>query len=49
MPDWIAEANIKHFKKLLEKEKEQQKRSVIERELAEEKAKLIALKKRGAR
>ena len=49
MPDWIAEANIKHFKKLLEKEKDQQKRFVIERELVEEKAKLIALKKRGAR
>ena len=49
MPDWIAEANIKHFKKLLEKEKDQQKRSVIERELVEEEAKLAALKKQGDR
>ena len=46
MPDWIAKANIEHFKKLLEREKDPQKRAVIERELAEEEAKLTALKKK---
>lgn len=48
MPDWIA--NIEHFKKLLQTEKDPQKRATIERELAEEEAKLAALnneKKRG--
>jgi hypothetical protein len=50
MPDWIAQANIDHFKKLLETEKDPQKRSVIERELADEQAKLEALlKKEGGR
>ena len=49
MPDWIAKSNITHFKKLLETEKDPQKRSVIERELAEEEAKLAALKKQGER
>jgi hypothetical protein len=44
MPDWIARANIQHFKKLLETEKDPQKRAMIERELAEEEAKLAALK-----
>jgi len=39
MPDWIAKANIEHFKKLLETEKDPRKRAVIERELAEEQAK----------
>jgi len=47
MPDWIAKANIEHFKRLLETESEPQKRAVIERELAEEEAKLAALKKKG--
>ena len=47
MPDWIAKANIDHFKKLLETEKDPRKRAVIERELAEEEAKLAALKKQG--
>jgi hypothetical protein len=45
MADWIAKANIEHFKKLLETEQDPQKRSVIERELAEEQAKLSALLK----
>lgn len=43
MPDWIAKANIEHCKKLLETEKDPQKRAVLERVLAEEKAKLAAL------
>jgi hypothetical protein len=48
MPDWIAKANIEHFKKLLETEKDARTRAVIERELAEEEAKLAELlKKRG--
>ena len=45
MPDWIARANIEHFKKLLETEKDPQKRAMIERELAEEEAKLAAILK----
>jgi len=49
MPDWIAKTNIDHFKRLLETEKDPQKRAVIERELAEEEAKLAALKKQGER
>jgi len=40
MPDWIAKANIDHFKKLLETEKDPQKREMIKRELAEEEAAL---------
>jgi hypothetical protein len=48
MPDWIARANIKHFKKLLETETNPQSRAVIQRELAEEEGKLAAiLKKRS--
>ncbi len=43
MPDWIARANIAHFKKLLEAETNPRKRAVIERELAEQEAKLAAL------
>jgi hypothetical protein len=43
MPDWIAKANIDHFKKLLEKEKDPRKRAVIERELAEEESKLAVI------
>jgi len=39
MPDWIARANIKHFRKLLENEKDARKRAVIQQELAEEEAK----------
>ncbi len=46
MPDWIAQANIDHFKKLLETEKDPQRRAMIERELAEEEAKLAALLKK---
>ena len=49
MPDWIAKANIEHFKKLLETEKDPQKRAMIERELAEEESKLAALRKQGER
>ena len=50
MPDWIAKANIEHFKKLLEMEKDPAKRATIERELAEEEAKLAASKsQRGER
>ena len=50
MPDWIARANIEHFKKLLETETDAKKRAMIERELAEEQAKLAALiKKQGER
>jgi hypothetical protein len=47
MPDWIARANIGHFKKLLETETKPDKRRVIERELAEEELKLAALKKQS--
>jgi hypothetical protein len=43
MPDGIAKANIEYFKKLLETEKDPQKRAVIKRELAEEEAKLEEL------
>jgi hypothetical protein len=43
MPDWIAKANVEHFKRLLETEKDPRKRAVIERELAEEEAKLAAI------
>lgn len=49
MPDWIARANIEHFKRLLETEKDPQKRAVIECELAEEEARLADLKKRGGK
>jgi hypothetical protein len=45
MPDWVAKANVEHFKKLLETEKDPRKRAVIEKELAEEEAKLAALLK----
>jgi len=48
MPDWIAKANIEHFKKLLETEKDARRRAVIECELAEEEAKFTELlKKQG--
>jgi hypothetical protein len=46
MPDWIARANIKHFKKLLETETDPQRLAVIERELAEEEGKLAAILKK---
>ncbi len=50
MPDWIVRANIEHFRKLLETEKDPRKRAVIERELAEEETKLaVLLKARGER
>ena len=49
MPDWIAKANIAHFKMLLKTEKDPQRRVMIERELAEEEAKLAALKKPAER
>jgi hypothetical protein len=42
-----AQANIDHFRKLLETEKDPQKRAVIERELVEEEAKLAGLKKQS--
>jgi hypothetical protein len=45
MADWIARANIEHFKKLLQTEKDPAKRSVIERELGEEEQKLAAILK----
>jgi hypothetical protein len=45
MPNWIAKANIEHFKKLLETEKDPNRQAMIERELAEEEAKLAALLK----
>ena len=43
MPDGIARLNIEHFKKLLETEGDPQKRTVIERLLAEEELKLATL------
>jgi hypothetical protein len=50
MPDWIARANIEHFKKLLETEADPERRRVIERELAEKELKLAAaLRKRSER
>jgi hypothetical protein len=45
MSDWIAKANIGHFKKLLERETDPKKRAVIEAELAEEEQKLATLLK----
>lgn len=45
MSDWIARANIEHFKKLLARETDPKKRAVIETELAEEEQKLAALLK----
>jgi hypothetical protein len=47
MPDQIAKANIEHFKKLLETETDAVKRRAIEKLLAEQEAKLAALKKQG--
>ena len=49
MPEQIAEANIEHFKRLLEKEADAQQRGVLERLLAEEKEKLAALRKQRER
>jgi len=49
MPGWITKANIEHFKRLLQTEKDPQKRAMIERELAEEEAKLAAIKKPSER
>ena len=49
MPDWIAKANIDHFKRLLQAERDPQKRAVIERELAEEEAKLTAIEREQAK
>ncbi|UFX45423.1 hypothetical protein HAP47_0001440 [Bradyrhizobium sp. 41S5] len=46
MADWIARANIEHFKKLLESETDADKRHVIERELAEEEQRLATLLKK---
>ncbi len=45
MPDWVAKANIDHFKRLLETEKDPAKQTMIERQLAEEEAKLAAFQK----
>jgi len=45
MADWIARANIEHFKKLLETETDSERRRVIESELADEELKLAALLK----
>lgn len=47
MPDWIAKANIDHFKKLLGTEKDPRKRAMIEKELAEEEAKLADMGKQA--
>ena len=47
MADWIARANIEHFKRLLEREADPKKRAVIETELAEEEQKLAALLKQN--
>jgi hypothetical protein len=49
MPEQIAEANIEHFNRLLEKEADAEKRGVRERLLAEEKQKLAALRKQRER
>jgi hypothetical protein len=49
MPDWIARANIEHFKKLLKTETDPDRRRVIERELAKEEPKLAALRKQRER
>jgi len=49
MPQDIAKANIEHFKKLLETERDAEKRAVIERLLAEQEQKLAALKNRSDR
>ena len=47
MVDWIVRANIEHFKKLLQTEKDPQKRATIGRELAEEEQKLATLLKQS--
>ena len=49
MPEQVAKANIEHFKKLLETETDAVKRRAIEKLLAEQEAKLAALKKQGER
>jgi hypothetical protein len=45
MPDKIALLNIDHFRKLLETESDETKRATIRKLLAEEEAKLAAVKK----
>lgn len=42
MPEFVFEANIAHFKKLLETETDPEKRARIEQLLAKEEAKLAA-------
>jgi hypothetical protein len=49
MPKEIAKANIEHFKNLLKTELDARKRAVIERLLAEEEQKLVALNKQDER
>jgi len=49
MAEEIANANIEHFKKLLQTEASAEKRRVIERLSAEKEQKLAALKKRSDR
>lgn len=44
MPEEIANANIAHFKKLLETETDAERRAAIERLLAEEELKVAALR-----
>jgi hypothetical protein len=43
-PDWVANANIEHYKKLLEAETDAEKRAHLEKLLSEEEAKLAALR-----
>ena len=49
MPDWVAKANIDHFKKLLEAERDPQKRAMIELGREQAKTKAAALKQQGER
>jgi hypothetical protein len=42
MPKFVFEANVAHFKKLLETETDAEKRDRIQHLLAEEEAKLVA-------
>jgi hypothetical protein len=47
--EWIAQANINHFKSLLQTENDPNKLAMIRRLLAEEEAKLARFRKQGER
>jgi hypothetical protein len=49
MDKFVARANIKHYRRKLEEEPNEEKRKLLERLLAEEEAKLEALERPPAR